>query len=106
IRPASEAAARSAPLAAPQSRPPTGPRAAHVSEEEAKWLSMLGQRVELSPEQVAVAEGDTTRSFYLLERGAAEVRKHTQQGDRVLAHLGPGDLFGILAFVDGKPRSA
>ena len=36
----------------------------------------------------------------------AEVRKKTPAGDRVLAQLGPGDLFGIMAFVDGKPRSA
>jgi CRP-like cAMP-binding protein len=107
IRPASEAAARNAPVAGRfQSRPPAGPRASHVSEEEAKWLSLLGQRVELAAGQVAVAEGDESRSFYLLERGAAEVRKRTPDGERVLAQLGPGDLFGIMAFVDGKPRSA
>ena len=107
IRPASEAAARSAPLAGPNlSRPPTGPRAAHVTDDEAKWVSLLGARVELKAGEVAVAEGDKTRSFYLLERGSAEVRKRTPQGEKVLATLGPGDLFGIMAFVDGKPRSA
>lgn len=107
IRPASEAAARNAPLAGPtMSRPPTGPRATHVTQEEARWLSLLGQRVELQAGEVAVSEGDQTRSFFLLERGAAEVRKRTPQGDKMLAALGPGDLFGIMAFVDGKPRSA
>jgi CRP/FNR family cyclic AMP-dependent transcriptional regulator len=36
-----------------------------------------------------------------------EVRKHAGAGDdRTLATLGPRDMFGIMAFVDGKPRSA
>ncbi len=109
IRPANAAAAQVASAPPPSvSRPPptAGARASHVSEDEAKWLSILGTRVELSPGQAAVEEGDASRSFFLLERGAAEVRKKTSAGDRVLAQLGPGDLFGIMAFVDGKPRSA
>ncbi len=108
IRPASAAAALCAPAAAPSvSRPPPASgRASHVTEDEAKWLAILGQRVELGPGETVVAEGDTSRSFYLLERGTAEVRKQLPGGERVLAQLGPGDLFGIMAFVDGKPRSA
>jgi CRP-like cAMP-binding protein len=108
IRPASEAAARTLPAAAAPSisRPPPPSRAAHVSEEEAKWLSLLGSRIELQAGAVVVTEGETDRSFYLLERGAAEVRKRTAEGEKILAQVGPGDLFGIMAFVDGKPRSA
>ena len=37
-----------------------------------------------------------------------EVRKRAKPGepDRTLATLGDRDMFGIMAFVDGKPRSA
>jgi len=53
-----------------------------------------------------VAEGDSSRSFYLLGDGVAQVRKRIGGGERTLATLGPGDLFGIMSFVDGRPRSA
>lgn len=109
IRPASEAAARHRGTPATAASPHAGKapqRAPHLSDEEASWLSMLGQRVQFEAGQVVVTEGDLTRSFYLLEQGAAQVRKHLGGEERLLAELSPGDLFGIMAFVDGKPRSA
>jgi len=57
--------------------------------------------------EVVVSEGETSRSFYLVQSGDMEVRKRVPgQADRPLAKLGARDLFGIMAFVDGKPRSA
>ncbi len=54
-----------------------------------------------------VAEGESSRSFYVIEKGDMEVRKHAPGGpDRTLAQLGSRDMFGFMAFVDGKPRSA
>ena len=94
------------------SRPPPpesagGGRAPHLSEEEAAWLAVLGQELEVAPGETVVEEDEKTRSFYVVQRGELEVRKHLAPGEnRTLARLGPRDLFGFMAFVDGKPRSA
>ena len=94
------------------SRPPPpesggGGRAPHLSEEEAAWLAVLGQELEVAPGEPVVEEDEKTRSFYVVQRGELEVRKHLGPGEnRTLARLGPRDLFGFMAFVDGKPRSA
>lgn len=85
---------------------PGGERAPHLSEEDANWLAVMGERVEYPAGATVVAEGEATRSFYVVEQGEVDVRKHAHGGDRSLARLGNRDLFGIMAFVDGKPRSA
>jgi CRP-like cAMP-binding protein len=82
-------------------------RSPHVSEDEAAWLALLGQELSAAPGEAVVEEGDATRSFFLVREGELEVRKKVSGGkERTLARLGPRDLFGFMAFVDGKPRSA
>jgi CRP-like cAMP-binding protein len=92
------------------SRPPpasaSGGRPPHLNEEEAGWLAVLGQKLAAASGETVVSEGDTSRSFYVIEKGEMEVRKRAQGGDRTLANLGARDMFGFMAFVDGKPRSA
>jgi CRP-like cAMP-binding protein len=118
LRRVSEVAARR-PAAPLLSRPPpvaqgpsqeltSGPlgRPPHLTAEDAGWLSVLGQEVQIASGERAVTEGDTTRSFFVVEEGVLEVRKQTPEGERPLAKLAKGDLFGFMASVDGKPRSA
>ncbi|HKC60030.1 MAG TPA: cyclic nucleotide-binding domain-containing protein [Myxococcales bacterium] len=108
LRAANEVAVRLAPRAGISRPPPPGAGSApHLSAEEAAWLAVLGQELEVAPGETVVKEGETTRSFYVVQRGELEVRKQLGPGeDRALARLGPRDLFGFMAFVDGKPRSA
>jgi CRP-like cAMP-binding protein len=108
LRAANEVAVRLAPRAGISRPPPPGSESApHLSAEEAAWLAVLGQELEVAQGETVVKEGETTRSFYVVQRGELEVRKHLRPGeDRALARLGPRDLFGFMAFVDGKPRSA
>jgi CRP-like cAMP-binding protein len=104
VRSANEVAVKLGP--APVSKPPAGPRSSHLNEEEAGWIAVLGQKMDAPAGETVVAEGDTSRSFFVIEDGEMEVRKHAQGGDRTLATLGTRDMFGFMAFVDGKPRSA
>lgn len=56
---------------------------------------------------VVVDEGDTGRSMFLISRGTAEVTMSLKGGRRDrLATLQQGTVFGEVAFLDGKPRTA
>ena len=112
IRAANEVAAALGPAATPGlSRPPppssaAGGRPPHLSEEEAAWIRVLGSEVAAPAGTVAVEEGDASRGFFVIDEGTFEVRKKSGGVSRTLATLSPRDLFGFMAFVDGKPRSA
>ena len=111
VRATNEVAVRLGPVPAGMSRPPppagaSGGRPPHLSEEEAAWIRVLGKEMEIHSGEAVVREGETSRSFYVIEEGEMEVRKRAEDGERTLARLGARDIFGIMSFVDGKPRSA
>ena len=111
VRATNEVAARLGPAnfsrpPPPSSAAPDGVRPPHLSEEDAAWIQVLGTHVEVAGGSTVLAEGDTTRSFFIIEDGVCEVRKRTASGEKTLASLTARDLFGFMAFVDGKPRSA
>ena len=57
--------------------------------------------------QVIVREGDPGTSLFLIEDGDVEVRTADPNGRTlVLARLGPGEFFGEVAVLTGKPRTA
>jgi CRP-like cAMP-binding protein len=51
---------------------------------------------------VVVKEGGYANDFYAIEEGTAKVERGGQQ----LAELGPGDVFGEQALLEGEQRSA
>jgi cAMP-dependent protein kinase regulator len=57
--------------------------------------------------QTIVREGDPGSSLFLIDEGTVEVQTTDQAGKLlVLAQLGPGDFFGEVAVLSGKPRTA
>ena len=51
--------------------------------------------------------GDAGDSMYIIDDGKVQISMHSSDGeDLILAVLGPGDFFGEMALIDGKPRSA
>ena len=52
-------------------------------------------------------EGDPGLTFYVIVSGCVNVQRDTSAGTTVhLAQRGPGDAFGEMALIDGKPRMA
>src|SRR5690625_908043 len=52
-------------------------------------------------------KGDAADAAYVIETGAVEISLPDEgEGRRVLAILGPGEVFGEMGPIDGHPRSA
>lgn len=65
------------------------------------------------PEGAAIVEQGQQReesqdgdSLYLIVEGQVRVVREHESGEEPLATLGPGEFFGEMALLDGKPRSA
>jgi CRP-like cAMP-binding protein len=59
-------------------------------------------RVELPPGNPVCFEGQEGDAAYFIASGEVEVVR----GEHTLARLGPGEVFGMVALMDGGPRSA
>ncbi len=68
-------------------------------------LASLETRVYPNGEHV-IEEGDSGDTLYLVKSGSARVVAHILGREVELALLGEGDLFGEVAFLTGRPRTA
>jgi len=69
---------------------------------------ILDRRV-FPPGEIIFKEGETgRRCAYLVESGKVEISKTARGGadPKVLGHVSAGGIFGEMALVDNKPRSA
>src|SRR5437899_7493769 len=57
---------------------------------------------EYGPGEVMVKEGAAGQTLFVLLEGRAKVTR----GGRTIRRLGPGDFFGEVAVMDGRPRTA
>lgn len=66
-----------------------------------------GRRAVFEPGQTIFALGEPGQSLILLREGRVEVSITSLSGRKsVLAHMGPGEVLGEIAALDGGPRSA
>ncbi|MBW5448009.1 cyclic nucleotide-binding domain-containing protein [Cohnella sp. CFH 77786] len=57
--------------------------------------------------EVLFREGDPGDSFFVVLKGAIKIYMHNKEGrEKTLSVCRPGDSFGELSLLDGKPRSA
>lgn len=70
-------------------------------------LSRHGRAVRVRKGQVLLAVGLPANDVYLVVEGCVSVSLVSAQGrETVLRAIGPGEIFGELAAIDGQPRSA
>jgi len=62
--------------------------------------------VRLSGGATVFRQGDPGGSMYVIRAGKVRVLKESQGRQRVVTTLGPGDFFGEMAVVTGRPRCA
>ncbi|MEZ5454867.1 MAG: EAL domain-containing protein [Lysobacteraceae bacterium] len=55
---------------------------------------------------VLFREGDQPTTAFLLESGRLRITARSDDGERLLAEIGPGELVGEMAVIDQSPRTA
>ncbi|MEM7135982.1 MAG: cyclic nucleotide-binding domain-containing protein [Myxococcota bacterium] len=73
-----------------------------LSDEEAERTLGKSNIIDCAPRDRVVAQGSVTRNMFVVLEGTFEVR----DGERLLRVLSPGDVFGEIAFLLERPRSA
>ncbi|WP_121630264.1 Crp/Fnr family transcriptional regulator [Tropicibacter alexandrii] len=78
-----------------------------LSRDDAIALSALAQPVHYPGRKQIFAMGGTDQTMLLIETGRVQISLISSDGRRsILAQLGPGDVVGEMAALDGAPRSA
>ncbi len=62
--------------------------------------------IELSPGELLFREGEAGAEAYVLKSGQVEVFVTGAGGERRIAVRGPNEIFGEMALIDARPRSA
>jgi signal transduction histidine kinase len=78
-----------------------------LSGDELKYLRAIAQERTFTAGQEIFKEGDAGDGVYILRDGVVEISVLVGQNVRqVFSQVEPGDLFGEMAVIDDKPRSA
>lgn len=78
-----------------------------LSAADSSLLGRIARERTFSNGQEIFKEGDQGDGIYLVKDGLVEISTNVAQGERrVFAQIGPGELFGEMAVIELKPRSA
>lgn len=77
-------------------------RFSELSDADVAKVAAAGTYVTVPAQWALMGEGTSADKAYLMISGEVSVRKHGQE----IARLGPGDIFGEMAIVSHKLRSA
>src|SRR4029077_11718405 len=78
-----------------------------LSQADIEELTKLRTARKYAPNTAVFFQGDPSDSLYILLKGSVKVVQASEDGrEKILDILGPGEIFGELAMLDGHPRSA
>ena len=78
-----------------------------LDEKGRKLLFESGEEITIYAGTEIITEGDNSdASFYFIKKGSVTVKTGKTGKEVVLASLGPGAIFGEMAFLSGRPRTA
>lgn len=77
-----------------------------LPKDEIEYLNYKTEPHIFLPRQLILEEGDAGDSIFFIKSGRAKVVSHILGKEIELAILSPGDLFGEVAFLTGRPRTA
>jgi CRP-like cAMP-binding protein len=75
---------------------------AECSEKDLAQVSRLTTTVSVPAGKAVASQGALGQEFFVIVEGTVTVAIN----DRTVARLGPGDFFGEIALLDGRPRTA
>jgi len=79
----------------------------NLSRIELEALRRIAQERSYPPGTLIFKEGDSGDGIYVVNDGAVEISVAINQNlRRVFAKIGPGEIFGEMAVLEFKPRSA
>lgn len=76
-----------------------------LSDSDLDWFFSAGKRERPAPQTVIVNEGAEGDYIYFVLEGLLGVYA-ASVGDREIARLGPGQIFGEMSYLEGRPASA
>jgi CRP-like cAMP-binding protein len=83
------------------------PFLAALTENDLEWLAKRAQRRSYKRGDMIFVKDDAGQSMFIVEDGAVRIYMPGVQGtDLTLAVMQPGEFFGDLSLLDGRPRSA
>lgn len=79
----------------------------NISSDSMVQLANLAKLKQYNPETTVFREGDPGDCLYIIASGKVDIIASGPGGEAIeLKTLGPGDVFGEMALLDGLPRSA
>jgi CRP-like cAMP-binding protein len=78
------------------------PLFAKCSRQELAEIAAIADEIDLPTGRTLTREGQSGREFVVLAEGIADV----EQDGELVNTLGPGDFFGEISLVTGRPRTA
>ena len=80
---------------------------AELEEKERGILAAVFACRHVTSGEILCREGDRGQSFFIVAKGILEVHKELEaERSEKLAEIGPDNVVGQVALIDGKPRSA